>query len=83
MSWQAYKNLNNNSSVKEYNISGEIIAIRFKNSASWGGVVSDLYIYSGQSCGNEAMQELKRLAIQGYGLNSYIKKNKIKYEQRV
>lgn len=73
----SYKNLNGNSNVKCYNISENYIDIEFYNTPL-------VYRYSNVVPGRKVLNELKRLAIQGYGLNSfinrYVKKN---YERRI
>lgn len=73
----SYKNFNGNSNVKCYNISENYIDIEFYNTPS-------VYRYSNVVPGIQVLNELKRLANQGYGLNSYInrcvKKN---YERRI
>ena len=61
----SYKNLNGNSNVKCYNISENYIDIEFYNTPL-------VYRYSNIVPGRQVLNELKRLAIQGYGLNSYI-----------
>ena len=73
----SYKNLNGNSNVKCYNISENYIDIEFYNTPL-------VYRYSNVVPGRQALNELKRLAIQGYGLNSYINRYvKKNYERRI
>lgn len=73
----SYKNLNGNSNVKCYNISENYIDIEFYNTPL-------VYRYSNVVPGSQFLNELKRLAIQGYGLNSYINKYvKKNYERRI
>lgn len=73
----SYKNLHGNSNVKCYNISENYIDIEFYNTPL-------VYRYSNVIPGIHVLNEIKRLAIQGYGLNSfinrYVKKN---YEKRI
>ena len=63
----SYKNLKGNSNVKCYNISENYIDIEFYNTPL-------VYRYSNVVPGRQVLNELKRLAIQGHGLNSYINK---------
>lgn len=73
----SYKNLNGNSNVKCYNISENYIDIEFYNTPL-------VYRYSNGVPGRQVLNELKRLAIQGYGLNSYINRYvKKNYEKRI
>lgn len=62
---QKYKNLGGNSGVDEFEIGIDFITVRFCKS-------SKSYTYSYQSAGAEKVEEMKRLAISGHGLNEYI-----------
>jgi len=73
----SYKNLNGTSNVKCYNISENYIDIEFYNTPL-------VYRYSNVVPGRQVLNELKRLAIQEYGLNSYINRYvKKNYESRI
>ena len=73
----SYKNLNGNSNVKCYNISENYIDIEFYNTPL-------VYRYSDVAPGIQVLNELKKLANQGYGLNSFINKYvKTNYERRI
>lgn len=62
---ERYANRRGNSGVRGYIIGEEYIDVMFSNGA--------VYRYSYRSAGNAKVEEMKRLAIAGYGLNSYIK----------
>lgn len=64
---QIYKNAGGNSGIRAYDIGGDYIDVKF----STGRV----YRYSYGRAGKENVEEMKRLAMQGYGLNSYIMRN--------
>lgn len=59
-----YKNLGGNSNVHAFSIGTDFIDIQFN-----GGKI---YRYSYCSAGKEKVEQMKRLAKQGQGLNSYI-----------
>lgn len=61
-----YKNINGNSNVEAYEIDGDSITIKFM-SGRWRN-----YLYSSQRPGTAVVKKMKALALQGYGLNSYI-----------
>ena len=68
-----YMNLHNNSSVIAYEIGEDYIDVMFKNHS--------VYRYSYSSAGMHKVERMKDLAIQGYGLGSYILLNaKFDYE---
>ena len=60
-----YKNLNGNSNVESYFISDDRIVVKFFGT-------KELYTYSYASAGITHVNNMKQLAIRGYGLNSYI-----------
>ena len=62
-----YKNLNGDSGVNAYEISGDRIAVRFND----GG----LYMYTYRSAGSHNIEAMKTLASQGAGLNTFINRN--------
>ena len=55
------------SNVSGYGTGKTWIIVQFKDGS--------MYLYTGRSCGAEAVREMKRLAAVGEGLNSYINKN--------
>jgi hypothetical protein len=60
----AYKNLGGDSGVSAYNILESSIEVRFRDGM--------IYLYTYQSAGREMIENMKRLATAGTGLNSYI-----------
>lgn len=61
---QQYKNLGGDSGVLAYEIGSDYIKVEFKDGA--------VYFYSYASAGGQNIEEMKRLAIKGEGLNSFI-----------
>ncbi len=61
---QNYKNLGGNSSVVAYSIGNDYVEVQF--------ATGKIYRYSYASAGVANVEEMKTLAIQGVGLNSYI-----------
>lgn len=61
---QTYKNLGGNSGVRLYEIGTDYIDIIFSGSL--------VYRYSYKSPGKTEVEHMKKLALQGQGLNSYI-----------
>lgn len=61
-----YRNLGGNSNIHAFLIGTEFIDVQFN-----GGKI---YRYSYYSAGKEKVEQMKRLARQGQGLNSYIMK---------
>ena len=73
---QQYKNLGGDSGVLAYEISDDYIKVEFGDNS--------LYLYTYNSAGNQNIEEMKRLAIIGQGLNSFINKNvREKYESKL
>ena len=62
---QVYKNLGGDSNVKGFVIGEEYIDVQFYGTAK-------VYRYSYRSAGREKVEEMKKLAKIGKGLNSYI-----------
>ena len=62
-----YANLNGGSNIIEYEIGSTYIDVRFGDYS--------VYRYSYSSAGSYNVEEMKRLALRGYGLNSYIMRN--------
>ena len=71
-----YRDLNNDSGINAYEISDDSITVRFKTGA--------VYLYNYLSTGAIHIEEMKRLAEAGDGLNSYIgRKIKGNYAKRI
>lgn len=62
-----YKNLGGNSNVYAFSIGTDYIDVQFNKGKP--------YRYSYHSAGKEKVEQMKRLAMQGQGLNSYIMRN--------
>ncbi|MDO5610608.1 MAG: hypothetical protein Q4G62_07570 [Pseudomonadota bacterium] len=63
---QAYRNLGGHSGIECFALADEEIIVRFRRGAHRE------YGYNRQSLGDVRLAEMKRLALQGRGLNSYI-----------
>ena len=64
---ERYKNLSGTSSISFYQCNVDSITIRFND--GW------FYLYSNMSAGAGNISQMKTLAIDGFGLNSFIMKN--------
>lgn len=64
---QDYQNLGGNSGVSAYEINEDSISVKFKTGT--------VYKYSNGSAGSAHIENMKKLAIAGTGLNSYINTN--------
>lgn len=64
---QIYKNLGGNSNIIAFELGDDYIDVQFNKGM--------IYRYSYISAGILKVNEMKRLALQGYGLNSYIMRN--------
>ena len=62
---QMYKNLGGDSNIRCYEIGDDYIDVIFYGTAK-------MYRYSYASAGRQKVEQMKRLAQQGEGLNSYI-----------
>ena len=62
---QKYMNLGGNSGVDSFEIGEKYIVVRFTKKVK-------LYTYSYDSAGKEKVEHMKKLALQGRGLNEYI-----------
>ena len=62
---ERYKNLNGDSGVTNFEIGTDWIKVWFNK---W-------YLYTYASAGSSNIEEMKKLAVAGRGLNSFIKKN--------
>jgi len=72
---QIYKHLAGDSGVSGYKIEDTSITV-------WFTGTSKSYTYSYQSAGQHHIEEMKRLAVRGDGLNAYINRNvKFKYDR--
>lgn len=71
---QSYSNLGGNSGVRTFRIGVDYVEVQFQTGR--------IYKYSYRSAGKEKVEEMKRLALQGCGLNSYIMRYaKMDYER--
>ncbi len=71
-----YRNLNGNSGIRGYITADDYIIVEFNDLSK--------YKYSYISAGTTNIEEMKRLAVQGWGLNSFIMRNTRKsYEARL
>ncbi len=61
---ERYKNLGGDSGVATYEIGDDSIKVQFNDGS--------LYLYNYQSAGSNNIEEMKRLAIAGRGLNNFI-----------
>lgn len=59
-----YKNLNGNSGVRAYEAGGDYIKVQFADGA--------VYLYNYGATGASNVEQMKRLAATGSGLNSFI-----------
>lgn len=66
---EKYKNLGGDSNVNGYEFDADSITIEFKTGKL------RFYLYDSVNPGGVYVTEMKRLAVQGHGLNSYIGKN--------
>ncbi|WP_294965656.1 hypothetical protein [uncultured Flavobacterium sp.] len=70
---EKYANRNGQSGISAYEIGTYYIRVKFSSGS--------IYQYSYTKAGQSHVDNMKRLAIQGYGLNSYINANvKFKYD---
>ena len=73
---ERYKNLGGDSGVVAYEIEDDSIKVKFRDHS--------IYLYSSKSAGSSNIEEMKRLAIKGQGLNSFINMNvQKKYEAKL
>lgn len=68
---ETYQNVNGNSGIAGYKIGDTCIEVEFADTES-------VYRYSYESAGLKNVEEMKRLAVQGHGLNSFINR-RVKY----
>lgn len=63
---EKYKNVQGNSAVRAYQIGADFISVRFDD--------LKVYTYTYRSAGSHSIETMKKLALQGFGLNSFINK---------
>jgi len=61
---QRYRNLSGNSGVVAFALAHDAILVEFED----GGI----YLYNRESAGRERVERMKRLALEGRGLSTYI-----------
>jgi len=64
---QQYRNLGGNSGVVAFEIGSDYIKVQFRHSAT--------YTYTYASAGSHNIETMKKLAVGGQGLNTFISKN--------
>ena len=64
---QRYKNLSGKSVIRAYEIYDKSIIIEFRHAGK--------YVYNYDQPGREHVEEMKRLAVEGKGLSTYISQN--------
>lgn len=62
-----YQNKGGDSNIAAFEIGSDFIKVKFNDNS--------VYLYTYASAGQQNIEEMKRLAIQGQGLNSFINKN--------
>lgn len=72
----SYGNISGNSGIVAYDTKEESITVQFRS----GGCT--VYTYTYESAGADAVETMKGLAQQGYGLNSYISRNQPDYSEK-
>lgn len=74
--WIPYANHSGQSNILSYRTGSDYIDVQFKSGHK------TIYRYSYSSAGKDKIEEMKRLAKSGQGLNSYINKNVINLYER-
>lgn len=64
---ERYKNIGGNSGISGYEIYDDSVTVKFTTGA--------IYVYTYRSADRENIEQMKILAKQGHGLNSFIMKN--------
>jgi len=73
---EKYRNLKGDSGVESYKIGSDFIIVQFKNDGS--------YLYNYKTPGSLHVEQMKKLAIKGKGLSTYISTNvKKKYAEKI
>lgn len=71
-----YQDLSSNSGVVAYRIGTDYIAVKFRS--------GDMYLYTYNKPGKQAVEDMKRLAEAGRGLSTYISQHvREDYEARI
>ena len=65
LAMQTYKDFGRTSGVHSFELQEDSIKVRFKDSAR-------IYEYNYQSAGKQYVETMKRLAVEGRGLNTFI-----------
>ncbi len=71
-----YRDWDNDSGVTSYEIGDDYIIVQFKSGRD------RYYKYTHASAGSMDIEEMKKLASAGDGLNEYIVENKVNYESK-
>ena len=71
---ERYKNLNGNSGIVAYEIGEDFVRVKFSS----GGI----YLYTNESAGKNNLYQMKKLAVGGRGLNSFINRY-VKYKYAI
>ncbi|WP_244813756.1 hypothetical protein [Caballeronia sp. Lep1P3] len=71
---QPYRNLNGNSGVTAFDIVPDGIWVRFANGVR--------YLYNGRTPGSAHVEEMKRRALAGRGLSTYISQSRLAYDDK-
>lgn len=70
-----YRNLGNDSGILGYESRSDFIRVEFSNGS--------VYLYTYASAGKNNIEEIKQLATDGQGLNSFINRNvRLKYAEK-
>lgn len=64
---ERYRDIDGDSGVAEYELGTDYIRVKFKDGS--------VYLYTYASAGSSYIEEMKRLAVIGDGLNAFINKN--------
>ena len=70
---ETYKNLNGNSGIESYEIGEKEITIRLTD--------GEIYVYTDQSAGDANIEQMKKLALGGSGLHTFLN-DEVKYLYR-
>lgn len=69
---EVYKDIDNDSGVASFKIDNDSIIVKFKESNKFG---HNTYKYSCRKAGISNVEQMKRLAVLGDGLNAFINQN--------
>lgn len=69
---EIYKDIDKDSGVKSFKIENDNITVKFKSPNKLGHTT---YKYSYKKAGIQNVEEMKKLAMQGDGLNAFINQN--------